>query len=238
MLMVGVGIMMMGYLGWTFLSWGYSIPQISGTEVLGTSSTNTQIETPFVQQQQITFGDLLHFDTRADPAPKIDPVELSLQSKRLGLKEKNTQKPPTTEFTINIPKLGIKNAKVKTNVDGTSETAYLPVLKEAGAHFKGTGYPGEIGNSFLFGHSMLPILAGTKYESIFTNLPKLKTGDLIQVQYNGNLLTYTIRQTAVLDPSDVSILRQPANQRLLTLMTCIPPGFGSNRFVTIAELTG
>ncbi len=145
---------------------------------------------------------------------------------------------PTGTIFLSVPELGIKEAVVQLDVDGTNEAIYNTVLTRAVAHFANTAYPGEKGNVFFFGHSKLPILAGSDYESIFTNLPRIKSGAIVEVKAEDRVYRYRINYTAVLSPKDVFILNQPKEERLLTLMTCIPPGFGSDRYVAVANLIG
>jgi len=142
------------------------------------------------------------------------------------------------EAVLTVPELNIYDARIRLEVDGTQENIYNTVLRDAVAHFSGTAYPGEKGNVFLFGHSKLPILAGSDYESIFTNLPRLKNGAVIEVTQGQTRFRYRVNSTAILSPKDVFILNQPEQERLLTLMTCIPPGFNSKRYVAVASLVG
>lgn len=142
------------------------------------------------------------------------------------------------EVKLSVPELNINDAIVELDVDGTNEGIYQSVLREAVAHFANTTYPGQKGNTFLFGHSKIPILAGSDYESIFTNLPRIKNGAIVEVETATTKYRYRVNYTAVLSPRDVFILNQPKEERLLTLMTCIPPGFGSNRYVAVANLVG
>ncbi|MCA9397709.1 sortase, partial [candidate division WWE3 bacterium] len=155
-----------------------------------------------------------------------DEDEFSVLARRDG---------PPQNVTLTIPELDIYDAAVELNVDGTNEGIYQNVLRRAVAHFASTAYPGDKGNMFLFGHSKIPILAGSDYESIFTNLPRLKNGATIEVKEEGTTFRYRVSSTAVLSPRDVFILNQPREARLLTLMTCIPPGFGSDRYVAVAN---
>lgn len=237
-LMIGLGILLLGYLSTTFLK-GNSSRNQKDTEELKEILGVTTEEEPM---RQSTFGDLLSSSDESSISPVADPglhiaqSDLDSFGAILGLKTERVEvQEVLPEFTITVPALGIKDGKVKTGVDGTNSGIYLKVLKEAIAHFRGSALPGENGNIFLFGHSMLPILGRGTYESIFTDLPKLKKGDVIYVDYGDQTFSYQISQTAVVDPRDVFVLRQPQNQELLTLMTCIPPGFGSDRFVAIAE---
>lgn len=242
--MIGLGVLILGYLGYTF---------VAGTPEQNTQNAEEVKEVlGIIEEKKVdsNFGELLptsqprpedgqplaEVTNIPDPSLHITESDLSTFGKILGLKESESRSSEVLpEFTITIPALGIKDAKVKTNVDGTNESLYQNALKEAVVHFAGSALPGEQGNVFLFGHSMLPILAHGTYESIFTNLPKLKKGAVIFVEYGNDSLRYLVEQTAVVDPRDVFVLRQPQNEELLTLMTCVPPGFGSDRFIAIAK---
>lgn len=191
--------------------------------------------------QASSFAQVLGETLEPDPGLTISKEQVASFGSILGLKnpDNSTDQKTTAvlpEFYLSIPRLNIKNARVLTNVDGTSKEEYLKSLKEAVAHFKGTALPGEVGNIFLFGHSMLPILARGQYESIFTKLPKLQKNDVVKINYNNQELTYQVEQTAVVGPNDVFVLNQNQTEQKITLMTCIPPGFGEKRFVVIGKL--
>lgn len=249
-LMIGLGVLILGYLGFSFVIGkpqndsqekeeikevlGITEGKEAATSFGGLLGTNQQTSKPRPEDGQ----PLAEVTNIPDPGLHITKSDLDSFGKILGLKDKENSlrnSEVLTEFTITIPALGIKDARVQTNIDGTSESTYQKALEEGIAHFAGSALPGEQGNVFLFGHSMLPILARGTYLSIFTDLPKLKKGDVVFVEYGNDSLRYLVEQTAVVDPKDVFVLRQPQNEELLTLMTCIPPGFGSDRFVAIAK---
>ena len=52
-------------------------------------------------------------------------------------------------FYLSIPKLRIKDALVETNAPSLNPD-------EALGHYTGTALPGEVGNAFIYGHSVLP----------------------------------------------------------------------------------
>lgn len=133
------------------------------------------------------------------------------------------------EFFITIPKIEVKNAKVA--VDSTNFQSHL-------AHFPGTAIPGEVGNSFITGHSVLPQFADPQnYLAIFTELSKLEVGDDITVELNGKTLTYVVQYSKVVDPRDTSVLLPISKtSKNLTLMTCVPPGTSLKRLVVITSL--
>ncbi|NMB70018.1 sortase [candidate division WWE3 bacterium] len=89
-------------------------------------------------------------------------------------------------FTITIPKLGIKDAQVETNSPTLNPDKSL-------GHYKGSGLPGQVGNSFIYGHSVLPWFYNPKnYKTIFSTLDQLETGDSILVNYNGKDYKYIV----------------------------------------------
>jgi len=57
--------------------------------------------------------------------------------------------PIPQKFYLTVPKLGIERAVVDTN------SADLDPDDSLG-HYQGTALPGELGNSFIYGHSVLP----------------------------------------------------------------------------------
>src|SRR3989344_7600438 len=75
-------------------------------------------------------------------------------------------RPIDTEFNILIPKIGA-NAKVFPNIDPSDENAFLPVLREGVAHYRGTVFPGMAGNIYLFAHSTDNFWDVGRYNAIF-----------------------------------------------------------------------
>lgn len=139
------------------------------------------------------------------------------------------QGPRPEEFSVTIPKLKIENAQVK--VDDLKFDNHL-------ALFPGTALPGEVGNSFVTGHSVLPEFFDPKnYRTIFTNLSDLEIGDEIEVNLDNRIYHYTVQYSKIVDPKDTSVLAPISTSgRNLTLMSCVPPGTSVKRLVVIASL--
>lgn len=137
--------------------------------------------------------------------------------------------PRPEEFFISIPRLEIEDALVKTDTLKFYENL---------SHFPGTALPGEVGNSFITGHSVLPQFANPKnYREIFTKLPNMEVGDDIYVNIENKKLHYVVQYYKVVDPKDISVLGPiSAGGKNLTLMTCVPPGASTKRLVVIAGL--
>jgi len=119
-------------------------------------------------------------------------------------------------YTLSIPSLNIKNANV---VYGGQD------LKKNLIHFPGTVMPGKVGNTVIFGHSVLPIFYNPlDYKTIFSKLPTLKEGDIIEINFDQIYFKYSVVSMFEVYPEDIQILEQEASDSYLTLVTCVPPG--------------
>ncbi len=137
-------------------------------------------------------------------------------------------------FYVTIPKLGIERAHAKTNSEDLSPSTYL-------GHYKGSAVPGEPGNAFIYGHSVLPIFYNPKnYKSIFSTLGKLVPGDEITIEVNNKKLVYKVEGKENLKPELVDPLQnfKPGylKESTLILMTCTPPGTKLERLLVKAVL--
>lgn len=138
-------------------------------------------------------------------------------------------------FYLEVPKLGIKEAVVETN-----STNYNP--ETSLGHYKGSAIPGQKGNSFIYGHSVLPwFFNPNNYKTIFSTLGDLGAGDKFYVYFNGQKLTYKVDYKELLAPSSVNPLAefkpQYLNDSTMTLMTCWPAGTKAKRLLVRATLT-
>lgn len=119
-------------------------------------------------------------------------------------------------YNLSIPKLKIENAIVA--IGGEDLTKNL-------IQYPGTALPGKMGNSVIFGHSVLPIFYNPKdYVSIFSILPTLKKNDEIIVKYDGVIYNYKVENLFEVAPVDIQVLEQDKTDSFLTLVTCVPPG--------------
>ncbi|HKZ35051.1 MAG TPA: sortase [Patescibacteria group bacterium] len=133
-------------------------------------------------------------------------------------------------YKITIEKLGILDAEVRVGAEDL-DTSLI--------QFPGTALPGKIGNSVIFGHSVLPYFYNPKsYKTIFSTLHLLTKGDLIRVEYDGVQYMYRVEGRKLVSPKDYSILSQPSEERELSLVTCVPPGIDLGRLVISAKLLG
>jgi LPXTG-site transpeptidase (sortase) family protein len=145
--------------------------------------------------------------------------------------------PPDEHFSLVIPKIGA-SAKVYPNVDPDKESDFLPVLQHGIAHAKGSVFPGMEGNVYLFAHSTDNWWDVGRYNAVFYLLKDLKLGDQITVFFEGQRYDYTVKETIISSPDDISYLtREHSGPEQLVLQTCWPPGTTWKRLLVLASPT-
>ncbi len=119
-------------------------------------------------------------------------------------------------YLLSIPKLKIKDATVAVGGEDLSKSLI---------QYPGTALPGKRGNTIIFGHSILPQFYDPEdYLAIFSTLPTLDKGDLIEINYDGISYRYEVENMFEVLPTDIQVLEQNSSDSFLTLVTCVPPG--------------
>lgn len=164
--------------------------------------------------------------------------EQSLVSPQLSLREEGgfsqiisssprAYAPNYSNFKLSVPDLKIKDALVYVE----SNDLNLGLI-----HMPGSALPGEKGNVFISGHSLLPALAKGG-AGLFARLPEAKIGQIVNVSVLGINYRYKISQIKIIDPADLSVISPPdSSGRYLTLMTCVPPGLNTKRLAVLAKM--
>lgn len=137
-------------------------------------------------------------------------------------------------FSIYVPKIDAKSVVIE-NVDLGSEKEYLAALKKGVAHGKGTYFPGQGKNIFLFAHSVSAPEYIKTYNAVFYDLRKLENGDEIIIYFSGKKYVYRVSEKIIASPSDVSFLTKDYGGETLILQTCDPPGTTLRRLLVIAK---
>jgi len=99
-----------------------------------------------------------------------------------------------------------------------------------------TADPGEHGNVFITGHSSNYSWAKGDFNAVFALLYKLKKGDEYSIYFGGKKYTYRVFAHFEVEPEDVSVLHQPLDRKMATLMTCTPVGTTLRRLIVQADL--
>lgn len=144
---------------------------------------------------------------------------------------------PDPQFSLLIPKIHAK-AKIIANVDPTDYASYMEALKIGVAHAKGSGFPGTpSANIYLFAHSTDDPINVVRFNAVFYLLSEVEAGDAIEVYFMGVKHLYTVIETKIVEPTDVTYLTPKngdGNERLV-LQTCYPPGTTLKRLLVIGE---
>jgi sortase A len=152
------------------------------------------------------------------------------EQQRLQAEWDQQQKTPTTTeapkpaddglIRLAIPKIDL----TAIVVDGTTRKQ----LKNGPGRIVGTPLPGEPGNSVISAHR----------DTFFRHIYELKAGDEIDVQRNGQALKFEVTGKKIVDPDDLSVLKQTDDAQL-TLITCYPTyyiGPAPQRLVVFSKL--
>jgi len=126
---------------------------------------------------------------------------------------------------VEIPKLNI----YMPVYHGTDEG----VLQIAAGHLPGSSLPvgGENTHSLISGHRGLPSA------KLFTDIDKLKKGDLFFIHVFDEVLAYKVNQIKIVLPDDVETLEIEKGKDYVTLITCTPYGVNSHRLLVRGERT-
>lgn len=139
-----------------------------------------------------------------------------------------------SDFYLTVDRIGIKKARIIANVDSSKSSVYLTDLLQGIGHLKGSSFPDEGGNVFLFGHSSLPFLFNNSdYSTIFSNLSKLKVGDTILVEFAGSKYYYRVSEVKTVKAETKTSAFESSYEKL-TILTCFPPGLLTERLVVTA----
>lgn len=163
--------------------------------------------------------------------PEVKTQEQAVSEKQNSPKE--AMVPADENFGIVIPKISA-NAKVIAEVDSQNSDLYQRELTKGVAHAKGTGYPGEGKNIFIFAHSTADFFEANRYNAVFYLLSKMEKGDEIYLFYKNQKYRYEVSDKKTVKADEAKYLDKDAGDQL-TLMTCWPPGTTMKRLIVIAS---
>lgn len=139
------------------------------------------------------------------------------------------------------PRLIIPKINVDISVDYTATTEYdsqMASMRDNVAYFGIPGAdskPGQLGNVPLSGHSSNDFSESGSAKFIFARLEQLQKGDVFYLHYEGTRYAYTVFDTIVVKPTDVSALNIGTDKPYATLITCTPLGTSQDRLLVFAE---
>ncbi|SEB70133.1 class D sortase [Paenibacillus sp. GP183] len=166
-------------------------------------------------------------------APKVDhapaqPVKTVVKSSSAdSIAKVQALAPPIKKkpATMGIGILEISKINVRLPILEGASNANLNV---GAAHLAGTAAIGNDGNTVIAAHHSY------KYGRMFNRLQELAAGDIVTIQNGNQTLQYKVTGSEMVEPTDISVLDQPAKGKHLTLITC--DNDGSHRLIVRADL--
>ena len=144
--------------------------------------------------------------------------------------------PPDNRVVIpsigrNIPLVEVADSALIKGEFKRFEKDIQNALKFGVVRYPGTARPGQIGNVFITGHSSYNPWDAGRYKDVFALLGDLEVGDEYSIYYKGKLHKYRIAKKFEVSARDVSVLDQPTDRYMSTLMTCTPLGTNIRRLI-------
>ena len=120
---------------------------------------------------------------------------------------------------ITIPEIGVKLAIYHTVDDS--------VLQVGVGHLEGSSLP--VGGSGT--HCVLSSHRGLPSAKLFTELDRMKKGDVFYLHVYDRVLAYQVDNIAIVEPNDYGLLEIEEGKDLCTLFTCTPYGINTHRLL-------
>ncbi len=140
--------------------------------------------------------------------------------------------PPAELFTEEPPEAGTAFAELRIPSIEVKEVVFegvdVPTLQLGPGHMPWTPLPGQPGNAVMSGHR-------TTYGAPFNRIDELEKGDKIVVISAVGRHVYRVRETLVVNPTDIWVT-DPRSGGWLTLTTCHPEFSAQQRYIVHAEM--
>lgn len=153
-------------------------------------------------------------------AVPLEPPEFGLWSDK-RIRDYQESLAQVTDAPLGVLRIERLNIEVPV-YNGTEEV----ILNRGVGRIIGTARINDDGNLGIAGHR----------DGFFRPLKDIKTGDVLELQTIHGAMRYRVGSTAIVDPSDVSVLA-PTPERTITLVTCYPfyfVGHAPKRFIVQA----
>lgn len=148
-----------------------------------------------------------------------------------------------TQIDVSVPgRLEIPANKISVPVIWTQNvSSFDQDLKRGIVHYPGTAMPGDIGTSYISGHSSGYLWDKSPYKQIFAVLGQVKDGTSFSItaqQKNGKTVTYhyVIERRGEFDATDQAQFISTGDS-IVALSTCWPVGTTDRRLVLFGKLS-
>jgi sortase A len=162
------------------------------------------------------------FESAPEISPTVSPIKQTQMVEPVK-KEKIKAVPLNLVGIIKISKINLKLPIQK----GTSKK----VLAAGAGHLEGTAYPGNEGNSAIAAHR------SRTFGRMFNRLAEIQQGDEIIVETTEGIYRYVVFEKSIVKPTDLSVLKNRGNEKIITLITCHPLKNPTHRLIIQARLS-
>lgn len=200
-------------LGWTLIWSGLFIFGYLGWQLFVTDLLNARVQASAVVELDVTLE-----EAREDPPP-VEEVEVD-EGVVVDFFPEEAPAEDEEFAMIRIPTLGLEAV--------VFEGVGLDTLSKGPGHMPGTPLPGQPGNSVISGHR-------TTHGRPFYDVDLLVAGDRIEVETALGRHVYEVRDSFVVEPTDVWVADDRSGG-WLTLTTCNPKFSARERLIIVAEM--
>ena len=141
---------------------------------------------------------------------------------------------------IRIPSIGVDSAVSNLAIIDIGDSRQYETPKHVVGRIPETSNPGELGNTWLFGHLESPIRGEG---NVFQKLPEIpalvNSGDPVYVSLlneDGDEFLYQITETEVVHQDDLQLYE--TEESTITLVSCVPRLVYDHRLLVIGKLVG
>lgn len=197
------------------------------------NSTNNNVVLPVLTPIPVTSQNFSAPTTGADLSGQNTNPATNISSTMSGDVDINTNIPGS----ISIPDLKLTAPIIWSTSPDNFETD----LEQGVIHYPGTAMPGQIGTTYIAGHSSNYVWAKGNYNHIFTdlnNVPNNASFTITVTQTNGKpaIFHYVVVSRQQFSPTDPAQIAN-TGKSLVALSTCWPINSTAKRLVLYGQLT-
>ena len=141
---------------------------------------------------------------------------------------------------IRIPSIGVDSAVTNLAIIDIGDSRQYETPKHVVGRIPETSNPGELGNTWLFGHLESPIRGEGNVFQKLPQIPELvNSGDPVYVSLlneDGDEFLYQITETEVVHQDELQLYQ--TEESTITLVSCVPRLVYDHRLLVIGKLVG
>jgi LPXTG-site transpeptidase (sortase) family protein len=212
-----------------------STPALAASQPVAVETSASILSTPS--------GALASTPASSQAQATMAPVEASTLPTARPVRPRPTPDPQESVGRIAIPALGIDTSVAQVSwhleqVEGQA-VAIWDTIPGVAAHHRGTAAPGAAGNCVISGHSR------AQDSGIFSGLWTVEPGDIIKLSnVQGDQFDYVVDRVEKVEELGQPLAQRlanasymaPAQDALLTLITCWPDWAYTHRVIVVARL--